>query len=338
MGLNNRVNEEKHMRRNFGIDLLRSLSILYIVGFWHLLNYTNAISHYNNIITYRITWIVLGTFVLISGYFIGKKLNRQDNLLTFYKKRFIRIYPPYFIAIIVFAVLGLSDLTTSIKAIFSISMFVLPAPPTLWFIAMLILFYIITPLCKMISTKGFVKYLFLYISLITILFGFEYFSHLLFHYYYLDVRVAVYLAPFMTGIYIANNSIVKTNLKFITIGTVIVFTISYYFDSDNWKMNLLFSIPTVTIAPLLLFLFFSQLKFESTRIQKNIIILSTASYFMYLFHRPLYITLKKIYFPSTLSMQLLYLFVICLPIIIVVSYALQEKYNNILKSLTIRFT
>jgi murein DD-endopeptidase MepM/ murein hydrolase activator NlpD len=41
------------MKRNLGIDLLRGLSILYIVGFWHLLGYTNAIPNYNNIVIIR---------------------------------------------------------------------------------------------------------------------------------------------------------------------------------------------------------------------------------------------------------------------------------------------
>jgi len=325
------------MRRNLGIDLLRGLSILYIIGFWHLLNYTSTIpyyNYYNNIITYRITWIVLATFVLISGYFISRKRDIQDNLFAFYKKRFIRIYPPYFVAIIIFTVLGLSDLITSIKAILSISMFIQPSPPTLWFITMLIFFYVISPLCIRVSTKGFIKYLLFYIALFFMLLGYEYLSDLLFHYYYLDIRVAVYLASFMTGIYISNNRLVINEVKFIFIGTIVAFVISCYFNSDNWGTNLLLSIPIVTIAPLLLLLFFSRLKIKSIKAQKIILFLSTASYFMYLFHRPFYITLKKIYFPSTHFFQLLYLITICLPIIIVTSYGLQKKYDNVVKLLT----
>lgn len=60
------------MKRNTGIDVLRGLSMLYIVGFWHLLEYTHAIQ-YQNLITHRITWITLGIFFFISGYLIKYK-------------------------------------------------------------------------------------------------------------------------------------------------------------------------------------------------------------------------------------------------------------------------
>lgn len=60
-----------------------------------MLDYTNAIPGHKNIITYRITWIILATYVFLSGYFIGGKnieIQKQD-LVSFYKKRVIRIYP-----------------------------------------------------------------------------------------------------------------------------------------------------------------------------------------------------------------------------------------------------
>ena len=134
--------------RNIGIDLLRSLCILYIVGFWHLLGYTEPIPKYDNFITLRITYILLGTFTFISGYYIGLKntvINKQ-SLIQFYKKRFLRVYPLYFIAIGLFTILHLSDFDTSIKAALIISMFAQPATQTLWYITMLMLFYSISPL------------------------------------------------------------------------------------------------------------------------------------------------------------------------------------------------
>ncbi len=322
------------MKRNLGIDLLRSISILYIVGFWHLLDYTNAISNDNNVITYRITLIILATFVLISGYFLGSKYNNRYNLIAFYKKRFIRIYPPYFVAIIIFTILGLSDVTTSIKAILAVSMFIRPAPRTLWFITMLLFFYLISPLCISLSRQGLIKYLFFYTLLFFILLGYECASYLIFHYYYLDVRIATYLSPFMTGVFMANNKVI-TNKKYILFVTIIAFAVSCYFNYENKYLDLLCSIPVITAAPLLLFFLFSRLKIESFRAQKIIIFLSTASYFMYLFHRPFYIFFKKIYFPNTSLFQLLYLLIICLPVIILASFGLQKIYDNILKMLTL---
>ena len=79
-------NETKN--RNIGLDLLRGASILYIVGFWHMLNYTKTINKI--FISYRLTYIILGTFVFVSGYFIGQKnLDKgKQNIILFYKKNY----------------------------------------------------------------------------------------------------------------------------------------------------------------------------------------------------------------------------------------------------------
>ena len=329
----------QNMKRNLGIDLLRSLSILYIVGFWHLLDYTKAIPHYENIISYRITWIVLGTFVLISGYFLGGKNFSRNALFAFYKKRLIKIYPPYFVAVLFFSIFGLSDTITSLKAIFGVSMFVRPAPPTLWFITMLLFFYLITPIIVFLADQGIFRYLFSYIFLFCCLLGYEYLSKALFHYYYLDIRVAVYLAPFMVGVYMARNNIKKNRIKSIlSMVGMAAFILSCYFNYESRGYNLLLSIPIITIFPLLMLLFFKQLNLTSLTAQRTIFFLSTASYFMYLFHRPFYIVIKKIYFPTDTVYQLIFLLIICLPIIIASSFFMQVAYNNVLKSLTNRYT
>ena len=326
------------MKRILGIDFLRGISICYIVGFWHLLNYTRVFPNYNNVITYRLTWIVLGTFVLISGYFLGQQNIERNTLFAFYKKRLLRIYPPYLLAIIGFAILGLCDINTSVKAICGISMFIRPAPPTLWFITMLLFFYLMAPFFILISQHGILKYSLLYIFLLCCLLGYEYVSKIIFNYYYLDMRVAVYLSSFMTGIYLAKTKIHKYKYKLLLLLSIISFVISCYFNTENWDMNLLMSIPLVTVVPVLLILIFKNLKIRSNILQRITIFLSVASYFMYLFHRIFYKILTHIYYPNNSVAQLLYLFLICLPIITVSSFLMQESYNNILKSLTKRFT
>ena len=68
------MKENKKPKINLTINLIRALSIMYIIGFWHLFNYTDAFFSYKNVITIRLTYIVLGVFYsAISGYFIGLK-------------------------------------------------------------------------------------------------------------------------------------------------------------------------------------------------------------------------------------------------------------------------
>ena len=45
--------------RNSVIDLLRAACVLYIVGFWHLMTYTEAFPGYHNGVTTRLTVAVL---------------------------------------------------------------------------------------------------------------------------------------------------------------------------------------------------------------------------------------------------------------------------------------
>jgi len=289
------------------------------------LSYTDAIPNYDNIITYRITWIVLGTFVFISGYFLGKKNIDRTNLVSFYKKRFVRIYPPYLIAIFIFSILGLYDNTTSIKAIFGMSMFIRPAPGNLWFITMLLFFYIICPICLYFLKKSVIHYLLFFITIISILSLYEYLSNEIFNYYYLDIRIITYLVPFMLGIFTANNNYTpKKNILIIT--SILFFIFSCSVKTKN--MNLLLATPLISTSSLLLFTIFNKLTIKQKYTQKTILFLSTSSYFMYLYHRPLYMVCKNIFFPKTQLMQLFYLVTVCIFIIIPLSYLMQMTYNK----------
>src|SRR5215469_1047632 len=79
--------------RKVPIDVMRTMSMLYIIGFWHLLDYTNIVRWHHNPVTYRLTVAALSLFVFISGFLTG----RNDGVLAhgeiwrFYRTRFWRI-------------------------------------------------------------------------------------------------------------------------------------------------------------------------------------------------------------------------------------------------------
>ena len=169
-----------------------------------MFSYTKAIPEYNNFITYRLTLIILGTFVLISGYFIGLKdikINKH-SIMHFYKKRLLRIYPLYLIAIGLFTFFNLSNLITSIKAGFLISMLIKPAPRTLWFITMLMSFYAISPLLihasKTIKPSNLITY---YLIFIIFLLTYLYLTQML------DIRIVIYFPSFALGVFVARKNI-----------------------------------------------------------------------------------------------------------------------------------
>jgi peptidoglycan/LPS O-acetylase OafA/YrhL len=319
-------------KRNIGIDLLRGCCILYIVGFWHLMNYTDAFPGYSNKATNKITAIILGTFVFISGFLIGKKdlsLEKQ-NLLNFYKKRFVRIYPLYVFAIVLFWLFNISDAITSLKAILMISMFVKPAPFTLWFITMIFLFYVISPfLLKAIRTVKIRKLLLYYLLL----------NVLLIIYYFLtrklDVRVMLYFPPYVMGMFLAqhkyNLDLTLRNKLLFCLLFIVSLLISFIKTPFN-NLNILMEMPLVLTGAIFLFeLGGGRFQFsDGSKSTQFIFILSYVSFCMYLFHRPIYITLKILYFPEQWFAQISYLIFFCLPVVVFVSYLIQKTYDTVL--------
>lgn len=321
--------------RSVSLDLLRGLSILYIVGFWHMFNYTSAFPQYSNIITLRFTWIILATFTFLSGYFIGQKEIdlKKTTIIRFYKNRILRIYPLYLLSLVLFYILGLSDTVTTIKAAFAISMFLKPAPPTLWFITMLLFFYVLSPLLIFNTKKGYVVRIWaIYIFLSTILLIVNYSVE------NLDVRVVIYFPAFFLGIITAMNGgeIIgkKLGLSLFFAGAVL----SFGMNQNYLEYDRLLSILMISMASYFIFIFFKNNVNPSPKTHLTITVIAYSSYCMYLFHRPIYMSLTHVYFPNDGVLQILYLVLFCVPSILMISYYSQKYQDITIKSLTNRFT
>lgn len=315
------------MKRKTGIDILRGLSMLYIVGFWHLLEYTHAIKHYQTPVTHRITWITLGTFFFISGYLIGLKgiSFTPKGLINFYLKKVWRIYPLYLVALLWFTRLGISRVNMSIKAALGISVFDGPAPPTLWFVAMIIAFYAVAPLL-VYSCRNKKIYAYLLYNCIGMLamYAYLHFTHLL------ELRMLVYFSVFYLGIYAGINEHVFTYKKTIICLAVLSFMLSYFTKVHALPLKIVTVVPMITICPLLIVMVIKDIRISSYRLYGAFMMISYASYCMYLFHRPIYIIANKLYFPENQWLQVVYLVGVCLPCVIAFSYVVQKTYDSAL--------
>ncbi|MGB5733069.1 MAG: acyltransferase family protein, partial [Thiohalocapsa sp.] len=127
--------------RDIGVDFLRAASILYIVGYWHLIPYTEALPGYANLYTASLKFITLATFVFCSGFLLARQPVTLDlsTLRSFYSRRLLRIYPLYFLALLLFLVAAIAPAKQLLDGALLISMFQPPPLPTLWFITMIIL-------------------------------------------------------------------------------------------------------------------------------------------------------------------------------------------------------
>jgi hypothetical protein len=218
--------------RKVPIDIMRAVSMLYIVGFWHSLDYTKVVTWHYNPVTYRLTVGALSLFVLISGFLTG----RQDGGLArgeiwrFYKTRFWRIYLPFVIASGLFLAAGVSDAFALFKGVTLVAMLLAPPPFTLWFVNMILLFYLIAPL--LIGLRGNAV---AYIALCTVIVG----AMVLYQAGTgrMDMRLILYFPCFAAGIFLAARSLPSSTLSLIGLSLLAALSLVPTLARASWTLE-----------------------------------------------------------------------------------------------------
>lgn len=143
---------QKLNKRNYQLDLARALCVLYIIGIWHFNGYLHESFHYSgNTLVYlhKVTYIVLGTFTFLSGFFCGKySFAKIADLKDFTKKRFKRFFLLLLFSSTLYFAFRWICFHQLIQIITGTNLFFGDSVPTLWFFSMIIFFYAITPLIK----------------------------------------------------------------------------------------------------------------------------------------------------------------------------------------------
>jgi peptidoglycan/LPS O-acetylase OafA/YrhL len=288
------------------IDVLKTTAILLIV-FSHMDNYVSYYDLIRLVDNHYVSWIGLSIFFFISGFL----LSQTDSIITsikdikkFYMKKFIRIFPLYWVAlvsfILIFGLLEINpghvipynfDLNNLLVHFFGLQgIFPDYVISPLWFVGVIILFYLSYPVIVYFS-KNFFD-LFVVSSIILILF-------LILHFFYglFDVRALQYYPIFISGIFI--NKIAYSSKKFVDeplLKRILILNIFLIFMiflvlvlRKFYEVNLQFFpyiIEIVAVIPLCIFyLIFARL-FIKIR-EKLMLIISSISfgtYAIYLFH------------------------------------------------------
>ena len=311
------------MKTLISLEYLKAFSMLYIVGYWHLFDYTDSFPNYSNNLTCSLTVIILGLFVLISGFLVGTSAKNSVRALDFYKKRMFRIYPLYALAVIIFYIFHMNDLETSIKSLFFITMYVGPSPATLWYITMLFLFYLLTPLLVRWVNKpakffGFTLFI-LGITFLLLVVGFE----------SVDYRLLLYFPSFCMGVYCSYYGVTNKVVNYKSaLFLFFIWLCTFFINIDSEILIQLKSTPLIISVSYLMFLisYINEKHFKKIKI---ISLLSYSSYAMYLFHRPIYSSLIRLYFPEKGELQILYLMFFCLIVIFTFSWFMQKFYDSI---------
>jgi len=105
----------------------------------------------------------------MSGFLLGGKYKFTGSLLNsqvkkFYLKRILRFYPLFFIATAALLLIDFNSSKASLMGLIGAAPFVRESPKTLWYISMLMIFYLITPIINRKSLKY--KIIFVHCSLV----------------------------------------------------------------------------------------------------------------------------------------------------------------------------
>lgn len=318
--------------RNNAIDLLRVLCIVYIVGYWHLIPYTEWLPGYANAVTEAIKDIALGTFVFSSGLLLARRdvQLRLGNFLSFYQRRLVRIYPLYLFALLLFGAAGLAGQAVIVKGALLISMFAPPPPPTLWFITMIMFFYVLAPLLIWAAHNA-ARFVLLSVGIFVACLGYDAAIQPM------DSRLFLFFPAFALGVYAqritAAHQFLHHHRLYLLVLLIPAFVLGLPGDSGFDTPTSVLRAPLVLLGSVLFVVYAERLgkHLHGTLILK----LSYASFGVYLFHRLVFKFAIALYYPTEGLYQALYLLAVAVPASFVVAYALQKAYDAGMARLTV---
>lgn len=338
----------KERRSEF--DIMRSFAI-FIIIFHHLPAYCFNYYDLNNFgISVDLSFVndlnryfALGIFIYISGYLL--QLSRYDlssarATLLFLYRRFLRIMPLYYLALIFFVIylvgkpistISLVDHLLGLQLIISTPS--LEPVQTLWFVGLIVSYYLVFIALNKYGTN--VKRAIIIAALIPIL-------ALLAKVFVgiIDKRLFIYYAVFLFGMYMSLNSSLLT--KKIVLGAATVLFVastflyaSYIFPVLNNndvtpKLFSVFSLSAFVLLNIIMLSFVVLVHYTCTKIKLSlriVFLVSYASYCIYLFHRPIWAIMLNIHEPRDDGIRGIYLSLVGVPIIVFASYYMQKWYD-----------
>lgn len=303
-------------------DWLRVVCTFYIVGFWHLMDYSGY-TGYMNAFTERATVIALSLFTLLSGLLIGgaRIAPSVASFAGFYRRRFLRIYPPLVLALVTFYLVGLIHVKTLLRALTLSGAFIGSEPPTLWFICVIALFYLLAPVLLLAHSRPVAFWL----RAAAVMAAMGAMAAINDNF---DTRLLLYFPSFAAGLWLAGRMerVGKRALLALALLAAGGCALSLRIRAEEIESSM-------QAEPMALFcglLILCAAWRYGSRLPANRVIgwLSTASMFMYLFHRPVYQLAMAIVPLHDPVQRLLYLLLVCLPLTTALSWLGQIAYDR----------
>jgi hypothetical protein len=286
-----------------------------------------------------INHLLLGAFVFISGFLTAITLYRKEitDLPGYYRSRSIRLFIPYFVALLLFIfILGI-QVSTRELIIHVLGLQTLLSPkysdpmPTLWFISLLVILLTITPILIVSLgkvTRLIATYLIIFISSILIHFTFD----------LIDIRFFYFFPSFVIGSLIGilkGLPVMKTSNKLLVgscfgliIGIFMLSQTDLTYVPDLDLLHIFWSTLFI-LSSIVVILRSSQGLLHFRFVQNLILYIATGSFFAYLYHRPLWGILNNI-FGITVHKTEVIVNLVSIPVVLILAYILQNLYERVL--------
>lgn len=287
---------------------------------------------------------LLGSFFFMAGYFEELSMKKYGgDWLAFIKTKFIRMYPPYWIALILFVfVMGFSlnkalDLWTYILNLqFILSPGFVKHLLTLWFISVLVAYYVLFIILRQI-----IKNEWILLTVLSIIFLGLFVLHL--NTSLLDIRFFEYFFIFFIGGWLARNPFWMEKIKntsnvikliFWLVGCYLLWIVQVQAYPYQHPIFLIV-VNIYILGGIWVFLALFRTWVGKWKIW---IFLSYASFFTYLYHRPIWDVMVKMFPQETWRDEMLMRLMPGSIIALVISYGFQMLYDRIIQLVRKRYS
>lgn len=338
-------------KRIFEIDILKTTAIILLI-FYHIPIYCNFDFSNNYLIPFIISRFgILGIslFFFISGYslLLNNKISNLNSISKFFKKRLVRIYPLYWVCLVL--VIYSYHLSLFEIIIYTLGFQSLFYPEFIdllvyHFITAILIYYIIFPIIAYYSKNYYHFVLALIIPLILLILikiTFNFSDNMIFRYYLLFICGILFCKINMHSI-LKNISI----NPFFLILVLLVVNILNYFIQTEILCEFNFSLLNISIVEIclnnildllniliILYLSIYFVKKKGLIFFRIITGISFSTYSIFLFSMPIFNFISKmgsLYF-HLVGIEMLFLLILFIPIIILFSF-LMQLFENIFVS------
>jgi len=322
-------------------EALRGLSIILLLALHSEIFDPHIFGQALKDIGFFVASFLLGSFFFLAGYFTQVSLGKpKRTAFGFIWSKFIRIYPPYWLALILFIYVLGYDLNRTALAVYVMNLQAVFSPTfiksllTLWYISMLVVFYILFGGMMLFIRSS----LGLLLASIVI-FAVAFIAHQTWGFF--DPRFFQYFFIFLAGVFFCRfesfrvrlfglNIFIKLILAIVSAG-ILQWVLNVEFTATNLIHLLVSDFFILSWILLLLTAFRTRAGDWSLWAW-----LSTASFFAYLIHRPMWRAIDNFFdlepSPSTMMVHLIPGAILAL----ILGYFLQRGYDRLLAVLRLK--